>query len=91
MAAKIPETKCMVEIRSIIDKLLNIKLMKPESAPPYKVQFEGNFELENFASHGIILVGEKIFKVCFMTLSNIIAFLDMGLIADVSRLRLMNQ
>ncbi len=66
MAAKIPETKGMVEIRSILDQLANIKLMKPESTPPYKVQFEGNFEPENFASHGIILIGELIFKVWLM-------------------------
>jgi hypothetical protein len=76
MAAKVPETKGMLEIGIILDQLVNIKLMKPESAPPYKIQFEGNFEIESFASHGIILVGEKIFKVCFIILNTMLSLLE---------------
>ncbi len=64
MAEKNAEATCKNEVKRLLDELVNVKLMKQDLAPPYKIQFEGNFELESFASHGIIFIGEKIFIVC---------------------------
>jgi hypothetical protein len=54
----------MNEVDRLLDELVKVKLIGEDLLPPYKIQFEGNFELESFASHGIILIGEKIFSVC---------------------------
>ena len=59
------ETIKLNEVERLLDELVKVKLIKQDLPPPYKIQFEGNFELESFASHGIILIGEKIFNVCF--------------------------
>ncbi len=65
IAAKYQESKSKNEVKCLLDELVNVKLIKQDLVPPYKVQFEGDFVIESFASHGIILIGEKIFKVCF--------------------------
>ncbi len=64
-AASKSETKYPDELKLVFDELVNVKFIKRDLAQPYKIQFEGNFQLESFASHGIILIDEKIFKVRF--------------------------
>jgi hypothetical protein len=74
VAAKSSENKEKNEVKRLLDELVNVKFMKQDLAPPYRIQFEGSFELQSFASHGIILMGEKIFNVCF-SLSQMLSIL----------------
>ncbi len=47
-----------------LDDLKKIRLLDHVPESSYKIKFKGDFRLQSFASHGVILSEGKIFKVC---------------------------